>query len=379
MSTKNIADLKTQKDTLFPSTPGGTSSSSMRTQHEDELDSAFNRIDGKVPRVESTVTGDASAYTVTVDYPAAYTDEIPIMFKAASTNGGGTSFTAQINSLAALGVYGVDQAQIADGTLIAGRWYIMTWDTDADGSGTDGLVVLFASTVFSAGFSASTGAFDTITNQAGTGAPNFSQGLTSDRVTVQSTTNVAGVFRGVSARSQVLVQSTTSGTSDTDGLLLEIDGVAGYLWNQEATGTLILGAKNTTVAILGGATYDFDVTGTGYFSSTLEVAGIIESTAGMFTESIATASVLDSTNTNVKTFGASDKGMWAVHQHTAYDNSGMCSGTLCVDRAGNCLLVSAVGVGTVGAFTVSGSNLRCYQTTGTTLTVNTELTKIVAF
>ena len=177
MSKLDRADIQAQTDTLFgDNTSGDITESDFRTQFDDLSDSSVSLIDDYYPRVVGTPTGTVDAIVVSTDYPDAYDANIPIWFKATGNNTG--AVTLKVNSLAALTLYAVNQTAItvAD-TLVSGRWYCAVWDTDADGSGTDGMVVIQSSGVIGSGFSGATGAFDTITDQAGTGSPDFSQGI----------------------------------------------------------------------------------------------------------------------------------------------------------------------------------------------------------
>ena len=176
MSKLDRADIQAQTDTLFADNVNGDiTESDFRTQFDNLSDSSVSLIDDYYPRVVGTPTGTANAITVSTDYPDAYDANVPIWFKATANNSGAVTF--KVNSLSALTLYAVNQTAItvAD-TLVSGRWYCVIWDTDANGSGADGFVVIQSSGVIGSGFSGATGQFDTITDQAGTGAPNFSKG-----------------------------------------------------------------------------------------------------------------------------------------------------------------------------------------------------------
>ena len=175
MAKTSISNLDSQSSTLFAdNTANGIEEGNLRTHHGDIHDSFVHLDESKYQRQAGDAGGSANAITVSIDYPAAYTANIPIRFKATATNTG--AFTFKVNSLAALNVYDTTQAQITTaGAITSGLIYEVEWSTDADGGGTDGFILTRAG-----GSTASTGQFDTITDQAGSGKPTFTFGLTTD-------------------------------------------------------------------------------------------------------------------------------------------------------------------------------------------------------
>lgn len=173
MTKLSTTDYVSQSDTAFAdNSDEGIEESDFRTQFEDTSDSFVHLDESKYQRQAGNAAGSANAITLSVDYPAAYTANIPIRFTATATNTG--AVTINLNSLGALNIYDLNQAQVTTaGAITSGLIFEVEWSTDADGAGTDGFVL-----TKSGATTAAAGAFDTITDQAGTGPPDFSQGLT---------------------------------------------------------------------------------------------------------------------------------------------------------------------------------------------------------
>jgi hypothetical protein len=103
---------------------------------------AFRKTDPYVRYViPSSVGGTADSITITLtnDYPAAYTNAIPIRFQAQLASTGDVSIN--VNSIGSVGLYKENQSRVSAGDLVALSFYECVFNSDADGAGTDGFTL----------------------------------------------------------------------------------------------------------------------------------------------------------------------------------------------------------------------------------------------
>ena len=130
-------------DPLADNSTRDISAADIRAALTDLSDSAaFRKTDPYVRYVvPSNVGGTADSITISLsnDYPADYTNAIPIRFQAQSSSTGDVSIN--VNSIGSIGLYKENQTRVSSGDLIALSFYECVFNADADGAGTDGFTL----------------------------------------------------------------------------------------------------------------------------------------------------------------------------------------------------------------------------------------------
>lgn len=156
MANYNRSDLKVQTGNLIPDNTNESITPALdRDDRGNHADSLVSRLDDPYFKILGQTGGISTALTLTAsnDYPsAAYDANMGFIFQMSVDSG--ASPTLNINSIGALNIYDDLQNQITSaGDLVSGRYYAAIFSSDADGAGTDGIVIIlrFGSTEVSTG------------------------------------------------------------------------------------------------------------------------------------------------------------------------------------------------------------------------------------
>lgn len=126
---------------LADNTNNGITAEDLRGVLQDLSDSAtFRKVDAYV-RYAVTVSGTNDiTVTLTDSYPdSSYSNAIPIRFQAQADSTGDVRF--QVNSLGLVNMYKENQTRVGSGDLVQNSFYECVFNSDADGSGTDGFTL----------------------------------------------------------------------------------------------------------------------------------------------------------------------------------------------------------------------------------------------